>query len=236
MSTGLRAKIGGIEEAKNELKGLPPKLARRVVRPALTKATKPALMMAKRTAPSETKALGKSIARKIVTYTKTGNIVAVIGPKRGPTQMLIRPSSFSKKPQKVNPAHYGHLVHDPVRPHSLKKDDKLARSGAMADAQEARSIANIGRWTRELAEIGVLPSNASKQKRRTALLDRIFRHRERARIRRTEKQTAGGARHPGTKGDPWIARTFDTTKGQTQNIFVTEVRAGVAQLRVKGKL
>lgn len=230
-----KGKVGGLDEVKAMLKGLPEQVQRRVIRPALTKATKPMLLAARRLAPRETRALSKSLVRIMRTYVKTGTILAVIAPKQQETLLLVRTSSYSQKPQKVNPKFYAHLVHGGTRPHTLKKGDKLARSGAMARAANARGQKNLARWEKRFAEIGVLPNSVARQKERSKLLDRIYRHRERQRIRKTEKQTQGAGRHPGTRPNRFLVRAFAQTRREVQTLFVAEVRAGIPAALAKAK-
>lgn len=228
--SGLTVKIRGLEETKAALKALPVQLQRRVVRPALTKASKPMLLAARRLAPRDTKALAKSLIRKMKTYTQSGNILAVIAPKKQETLMLVRKGSYSKKPQRVNPAYYAHLVHGGTRSHSLQKEDKLARTGAMNQKREVKRSANMRRWAADLQK-------AKTQAQREKILAKIERSLQYAVLNRTEKQTEGAKRHPGTKPNPFLIRAFEQTRGQVQSIFIAEVRSGIAraQLGLKSK-
>ena len=71
----ITGRVEGLAAVSAALKGLPDKLARRVLRKALTKATKPTLLAAKANARklSDTGALAKSITRKTVTYVDSGH-------------------------------------------------------------------------------------------------------------------------------------------------------------------
>lgn len=122
--------IDGLQEAKAALRGFTASARRSVLRKAITKSTRPLLFAVKKYARAirDTGALAKSIARKIVTYKRSGALVAIIGPKSGETQMLVRSRSYSRKPQKVNPVFYAHLVHGGTSPHSLAKGGKLPRA------------------------------------------------------------------------------------------------------------
>ena len=74
----------------------------------------------------ETKQLTRSLGIKVKVY-KSANVVAVIGPRKGFKIVAIRPSSWSKKPQPIDPVKYAHLVEGGTRPHALGKGSKLPR-------------------------------------------------------------------------------------------------------------
>lgn len=205
--------IVGLKEAVEALKGLPGKIQRKVLRPTLTKATKPVLMAVKRLAPEDTGMLKKSIVRKVVTYQKTGAIVVVIGPsekirvevtRRGRTQPMI-----------VNPSKYAHLVEFGTRPHTLAAEDKLARTSEMAEIADLKHVENVHRWTLAL-------SKAKTPEAQEKLQKKIDKSKRFAALRREETQTTGAKRHPGAKPRPFLRPAFDQTRDQVKAIFATE--------------
>lgn len=229
---GITGTIKGLPETLAALKSLPGKMQRQILRPALSKATKPVFMHARKNAAKDSGLLRKSITRKVVTY-KSGTLVVVIGPDTKHRKEVVRKGSYSKKPQIANPAMYAHLVEFGTRPHSLAKGDRLERTGEMAQKADARSVANVKRWRAEVNEIGVLPQTAKAQMRRSKLLDRIHRHLQRTVARRTTIKTEGAAMHPGATARPFLRPAFDMTRTQTETIFADEVRKNIEKIAAK---
>lgn len=220
---GITGTIIGLKETLETLRLLPGKLQRRILRPALTKATKPILMAAKRLAPTDTGMLSKSIARKVVTY-KSGTLVVVIGPD---TKHRVEATRRGRKtPMIVNPAKYAHLVEFGTRPHSLGKDDTLARTGEQAKASAARAVANIKRWTQQMI-------NATEEQQ-AKLQKRIAKTQRWQSISKEEKQTVGAKQHRGAKAKPFLRKSFDSTRDQVQAIFAAEVKKNIDKLAAKG--
>lgn len=220
---GITGTIVGLKECQEALRQLPGKLQRRILRPAMTKATKPILMAVKRLAPRDTGMLRKSITRKVVTY-KSGTLVAVIGPD---TKHRVEATRRGRsKPMVVNPAKYAHLVEFGTRPHSLTKGDKLKRSGPGAQKALDRSIANVRRWAQQMA--------TATPEQQVKLQAKIDRSRRLAAMNQKEQQSTGGAQHPGAKAQPFIRPAYDTTRLQVQQIFAQEIAANIQKLAQKG--
>lgn len=116
---GIRGEIQGLAEVVATLKGLPAKLQRKIMRKALSKATKGTVAAARRLVPRETGLLKKSIGRKVVTYKESGVLVVVIGPRKGFRQDVTRRGRG--KPSIADPVNYAHLVEFGTKPHSLLK-------------------------------------------------------------------------------------------------------------------
>ena len=224
---GITGTIVGLKETVEALKSLPGKVQRSILRPAMSKATKPVFMTARKNARKvkDTELLAKSITRKVVTY-KSGALVVVIGPDTAHRQEVVRKRSWSKKPQMANPAMYAHLVEYGTRPHSLVKDDKLKRTGAMAKQAQQRASMNVHRW-------GLMLASASTPEQASKLQKRIASTKRNSALNRQEKQTKGGRMHPGAKAKPFLRPAFDSTRAQVQTIFAEEVRKGIEKLAVK---
>ena len=139
---GISGEVTGLQEIAKKLDELPAKLHRKVMRRALSRATQPTLMGAKRNARQmqDTGALAKSIIRKVVTYVSAGIMVVIIGPRTGNTQMLVRRGH--NKPMRVNAAYYAHLVEFGTRPHSTAGGARNAKAvmNALGIVSEEGSI------------------------------------------------------------------------------------------------
>lgn len=225
---GVTGTIIGLKETTEALKSLPGKVQRSILRPAMSKATKPVFMAARVNARKvkDTGLLAKGITRKVVTY-KNGALVVVIGPSTKHRQEVVRKRSFSKKPQMVDPSKYAHLVEYGTRPHSLTKGDKLARTGAMEKLRQAKAIANIRRWGEKLADPKTTPKQAAY------LQSRIAKTKKYRAESREEKQSRGGRVHPGGRAKPFLRPAYDSTRATVQGIFAAEVRKGIEKLAAK---
>lgn len=217
--------IIGLKETLEALRDLPPKVQRKILRPAMNKATTPIVSSAKKRVQRQLGLLRKSLTRKTVTYKNGGALVVVIGADLNLRQEATRPGR--KKPVIINPAKYLHLVEGGTRPHSLAKDDKLARSGAAEFQTILRSEKSLIRWRAQVNKIGALPQTPAAQKRRSKLIDRILNHSARMQARKEEKQTPGAKRHPGAKAFPFLQPAFDETQQKTESIFAAEVANGI---------
>lgn len=219
----MKGTIIGLADTLKVLREFTPSLRKKILRPAISKSTKPVLSAAKRYAARETGLLAKSLKRKVKSY--KGAVVAVIGPDQNVQQEVTRPGR--RKPANAKPANYVHLVEFGTRPHTLAKGDKLARTGEMEVAATARTAARLKRWREEVNKIGALPRTIKAQKRRSKLLDRIHRVVSAQARRRETIQTAGANQHPGSKPQPFLRPAHDITKAQVQQIFAAEVKAGI---------
>lgn len=104
------ARVTGIKPLLKRLRQLPDRAQRRVLRPAVTKASTPIVKAARRLAPKGTGLtpsgrdrphLGKTITKtRAKLYHKTGTVMVVIGPEKGQ-------------------APHSHLVHDGTQPHAI---------------------------------------------------------------------------------------------------------------------
>ena len=90
MAQKVHCKIEGIEKVQKRLREFPQKVQRRVLRKGVNKATTPVLQTARRLAPlgdglrpdgSPRDHLRKTLAKKLKTYTRTGAVVGIVGPK-----------------------------------------------------------------------------------------------------------------------------------------------------------
>jgi hypothetical protein len=111
VSLKIQARIEGVERLQAIMKSLPAQVARRVLRPALNAEGSKVVTQSKLMVPKSTGLLKKSIGKKTKTYTQTGNIVVVVGPRTSFRQMV------SGKPR--DPVKYAHLVEFGAKPHFL---------------------------------------------------------------------------------------------------------------------
>jgi HK97 gp10 family phage protein len=116
------AKLDGYAEARSALDGLPKRVRAKAARKAVTKGSAPILASAKATAPRETKALVRSLGRKVKTY-RNGNAVAVIGARRDYRATERQIGRDARLARRV-PANYLHLVLLGVKPHLLGKGSR----------------------------------------------------------------------------------------------------------------
>lgn len=223
---GITGTIKGLPETLAALKSLPGKLQRQILRPALSKATKPVFMHARKNAAKDSGLLRKSITRKVVTY-KSGTLVVVIGPDTKHRKEVVRKGSYSKKPQIANPAMYAHLVEFGTRPHSLAKGDMLARTGPQEQQRQLRAVANIRRWGQKLADPKTTPTQAAYLRRR---IEKTKRYRA---LAKQENQKENAVVHPGAIAKPFLRPAFDMTRAQTETIFADEVRKNIEKIAAK---
>lgn len=102
----LRGKMSGEKALNRKLSRLKEAVNRRVLRKAVTAASKPVLKEAKAKAPKETGLLKKSLGRRTKTYRNSGTAVAVVGPREG----FKKEVTVNGKTEVRNPVKYAHLV------------------------------------------------------------------------------------------------------------------------------
>lgn len=114
----------GDRELKRMLKELPGASFRKILRPAMNKASTPVLKAAKANAGAfaETKALKTALGKKTMTYPKNLVVASIIGARRG--QEFIRYDRYGRK--RV-PSHYVHLAEAGAKPHQMKLIDSGKR-------------------------------------------------------------------------------------------------------------
>jgi len=131
MAFVFKAKIDNVAAVMRKLEGLRKGVQNRIVRPAITKASRVVRAEAKRRAPKDTGALRRSLAAVVRVGRRTGNVYAVIGPetgvkrnkKTGETSATGFGKWLAKKglSDSVSPAHTAHFselgtAHEPPRP------------------------------------------------------------------------------------------------------------------------
>lgn len=113
----LKVEVVGEKQLLRALRSFGPAAQRRIARPAVRAASTPVLKAARQNAPKKkdprTGQLRRSLGRRIVTYRRTGNVVAIIGPR---TKMV----TVDGHGRKVNPTKYAHLLEFGTAPHSYK--------------------------------------------------------------------------------------------------------------------
>lgn len=125
MARNVTVKIKGLKPLLKALKQLPDKLQRKVLRPAVTKASTPVVKTAKRLAPvgagltpdgRERPNLKKTITKtRAKVAKKTGTVYVVVGPER-------------------NKAPHSHLVHDGTAPHDITLSKPLVLQNTVLPA------------------------------------------------------------------------------------------------------
>jgi len=104
------AKMQGLEGVLKAMGTLKGSAQRRVVRKAITEATKPILKDAKARAPKESGLLKKSMGRKTVTLKKKGIVLGFIGPRTGfKRQVTIKQRGKPPRTVTRDPVRYAHL-------------------------------------------------------------------------------------------------------------------------------
>lgn len=121
MSLKIQARIEGAETLQAMLKSLPAQVARRVLRPALNAEGSKVVTQSKQLVPKATGLYKRSIGKKTKTYTQSGNIIVIVGPRTGFRQVI------AGKPH--DPVKYAHLVEFGTKPHFLSggKGHKLVQ-------------------------------------------------------------------------------------------------------------
>lgn len=128
-SLKIKAHIEGVEKLQAIMAGLPAQVARRVLRPALNAEGSKVVTQSKQLVPKQTGLFKRSMGKKTKTYTQTGNIIVIVGPRTGYRQVI------GGKPH--DPVKYAHLVEFGAKPHFLSgaKGHKLVqyrdRNGAL---------------------------------------------------------------------------------------------------------
>lgn len=112
MTWTIKGKIDGLSDVMKSLEGLKASVGRRILRKAITDATRPILKDAKSKCPRETGLLRKSLGRKTKVYRKSGVVVGIVGPRTGFKQMVTIKDRRTGKTVEVlrNPTKYAHLV------------------------------------------------------------------------------------------------------------------------------
>lgn len=218
----IRADIVGLTETLASLQAIAPKLRRKVLRPALSRATKPLVQAAKKFAARRSGLLAKSIKRKVRTYKNGGTLATIIGPDSNLRKEVTRQAPWGPVQVTAVPAFYAHLVEFGTRPHSLAKGDQLARTGPGAEQSARKRASRIAAWSK-LAREAKDAASASKY------LARINTSLRRAQIARTEKQS-NAQRHPGSAPKPFMRPALDTTRDTMRRILAEEVLKGLQKL------
>lgn len=133
----LSFKLDGLQPLLRRLDKLPRKVQQRAYRTGLRKAAaaiiKPARANIKAAGAVETGLLAKSLSFKLKKYPRTQTAVVVIGPRTDLTagQKKAR-AGYQGARAKRSPAHYAHLVENPIKPHEIPT--KLIGDAIIVDA------------------------------------------------------------------------------------------------------
>lgn len=115
-------KIEGLKPYLKAMQSLKGSAQRRVLRKAITDATKPVLKTAKAKAPKDSGLLRKSLGRKTVTLKKRATVIGMVGPRTGfKKEVTVRRSARKPSVEIRDPNRYAHLVefgtsHSAARP------------------------------------------------------------------------------------------------------------------------
>lgn len=107
MAKAIDAQLEGLQQSLDELGKLKGALARRILRKAITEASRELLKHLRVRTPVQTKSLQKSQAQKVKTYRGSGATVALLGPRADYTRTI--------KGKKYRPVRYAHIVEEHVR-------------------------------------------------------------------------------------------------------------------------
>lgn len=107
-------KIEGDRQLLRALDKLGKNVAKKVLGKAVRAAGKPVLKAAKSKVPRRTGSLSRALMTKVKRY-KNGNIVAVIGPRKGQKSY----KATKRKEARTEDAFYGHMVEEGVQPHDI---------------------------------------------------------------------------------------------------------------------
>ena len=140
---GVDIKLDGAKELRRFFEEAP-KLAKKGIRRAITKASTPVTRAAKKNAPRETGLLKKSITKRIKSY-PSGNVVAVIGASRAVsgtvTDMGSGGNNKVRQHRKRVPANYIHLVEKGHGGPYTAKPHPFLNPALQQTAQQAHKIA-----------------------------------------------------------------------------------------------
>lgn len=98
----ISATVKGIKQAEISLQALADKIERGAIRQALNKAATPILREARHLVPTDSKALKKSLGKRVVTNVRRGTVQVKIGPRKG--------KAIEHRGRRRNPIRYAHLV------------------------------------------------------------------------------------------------------------------------------
>ena len=140
MAYKIKGQIDGLGAVLAKLKQLPKKVAAKAIKAGVSQAGKLLLWAAKSRAPRQTGLLRRSLGRKVKVFRNTGKVVAIVGPRVGFREEVVRDG----KTMISNPTRYAHLVElgtaRTQRKPFLKpafKQQREAMMKAIADAIEA---------------------------------------------------------------------------------------------------
>lgn len=119
---GVSIKVTGLGQLDKNLRELGPKVYKRVMRKAVRAGAKPLVSATKSRAPNQTGTTKKSIGVVIRSYPAKETVIAVVGPKKETTAVVIA----GHKVKKHVPANIAHLVEGG---HRIVKGGKLKVSG-----------------------------------------------------------------------------------------------------------
>lgn len=130
-----KVSVTGLRDCMRRVAKLKRGVRNKLIRKAMSKSTQPLAKAAKSRAPKRFGLLQKSLGRKMKTYSKSGTVVAIVGPRSG-FQRPVPGRGKNGKRRVANPLYYAHLVEKGTRPHSLGKGSRLRgkkarQSGAM---------------------------------------------------------------------------------------------------------
>jgi len=112
-------RVDGLKEFAARLQSLKPAAQEAKFKAAIRAGGKVIEKAARSMAPTETGLLRKSLGVVVRTYPSSGTLVAVIGPRRGFADTIVRGPRGSGMVQYRDPAMYGHLVEGGTTSHDV---------------------------------------------------------------------------------------------------------------------
>lgn len=102
MAWRIQGRLAGVEPFVKAVRALPKKVAKKILRKAVTKGSQPIYKAARQTAPTDSKLLKKSLLYKVWISRKTDKVLSFIGPRLG----------FKKQVNGRNrdPRYYAHIL------------------------------------------------------------------------------------------------------------------------------
>lgn len=184
MNFSVTTNDGGIMQALDGIKRGP---RRQIMAKAMRIAVKPLPSMVKAATPRETGALRKYISSKVTALKTKAIAYGIVGARTGSKEQKVRKSSWSTKPQDINPVRYAHLVNKGTKPHSIsvKGGKSFQHPGAKAQpfipqvaaAQKASTVSRFvtalkseydKAWTKALGKGKTIRQTAGTQYSRAA--------------------------------------------------------------------
>lgn len=128
----IEAKIEGLKPILARMERWKGGKQRKVIRAAISKASTVILQEVKSRVPKRSGLLKKSMGRKVKTYTRTGTVIAIVGPRVGHRKLY--------KGNYIDPVKYAHLV-EFGRKASVVRKKKVMSDGSVIYGKKTKPVA-----------------------------------------------------------------------------------------------